>query len=135
MCLARVRRGDTPSPREPRSYSSGYHPVLRAQSLASLRPRAEGEGDTPGAYTATPLFVFYPAYTRHTARVTRAPHVVIARTHTQSHTLCTRADGEIDVEVLDFELRASITGHTRAHCTLSDSVRERESRTHHICQR
>ena len=75
-----------------------------------------------------PSFRFLPRV-RHT-RVTRAPHVVIARTHTQSHTLCTRADGEIDVEVLDFELRASITGHTRAHCTLADSVRERESRTH-----
>ena len=71
VCLARVRRGDTPSPREPRSYSSGYHPVLRAQSLASLRPRAEGEGDTPGAYTATPLFVFYPAYDTRASRAHR----------------------------------------------------------------
>ena len=29
-----------------------------------------------------------------------------------------RRSGEIDVEVLDFELLASITGHTRAQCTL-----------------
>ena len=89
VCLARVRRGDTPSPREPRSYSSGYHPVLRAQSLASLRPRAEGEGDTPEGRIPRPLFSFFTPRTTH-ARHARTARRNSAHTHTVSHSLYAR---------------------------------------------
>lgn len=112
--------------------------MLRAQSHWPLTKAREGrEGERPRAETP-----FLLAHTRrcthdsHTVRsaagllncVCSTPQVLIrytvvlrVRIHLSVHTVSlyrTRADGEIDVEVLDFELLASITGHTRAHCTL-----------------